>query len=116
MRRLNVHKTYKLYIGGNFARSESGRYLAAQSGAGAHLENFCHASRKDLRDAVAAARGVFDGWAKKTAYLRGQILYRAAEMLQNRAPELAQEIVRSTNSAPGQARREGALAIDRLAY
>src|SRR5260370_21137633 len=83
--RLDVHKTYKLYIGGNFVRSESGRSLAASSPAGAHLENFCHASRKDFCDAVAAARAAQDGWAKKTAYLRGQIFYRAAGMFQTRA-------------------------------
>src|SRR5262245_35821312 len=94
--RLDVHKTYKLYIGGNFVRSESGRYAPACSAAGEMLENVCHASRKDFRDAVAAARGAFDGWSKKTAYLRGQILYRAAEMLQNRADELVKEISRST--------------------
>src|SRR6266436_9799673 len=94
--RLDVHKTYKLYIGGSFVRSESGRYLPAHSAAGAPLDNVCHASRKDFRDAVVAARGAFEGWAKKTAYLRGQILYRAAEMLQNRAAELVTEIARST--------------------
>src|SRR5712691_1166426 len=97
---MDVHKTYKLYIGGNFVRGESGRYLPAQSVAGAHLENVCHASRKDLRDAVGAARAAFDGWAKKTAYLRGQILYRVAEMLQNRAAELTHEIARSTGASP----------------
>src|SRR2546430_15936710 len=113
-RRLAVHKTYKLYIGGSFVRSESGRYLPAHSAAGEHLENVCHASRKDFRDAVVAARTAFDGWAKKSAYLRGQILYRAAEMLQNRAAELVNEIARSTNASPAQARREVALAIDRL--
>ncbi len=114
--RLDVHKTYKLYIGGNFVRSESGRYWPAQSAAGALLANVCHASRKDFRDAVAAARGAFDGWAKKTAYLRGQILYRAAELLENRAGELVEEIVRSTGAAPNQARREVSLGIDRLVY
>ncbi len=114
--RLDVHKTYKLYIGGNFVRSESGRSLAASSPAGAHLENFCHASRKDFRDAVAAARAAQDGWAKKTAYSRGQILYRAAEMLQNRAQELVAEVARSTGASQGQARREVTLAIDRLVY
>ncbi|MDB6016901.1 MAG: Aldehyde Dehydrogenase [Pedosphaera sp.] len=113
---LEVHKTYKLYIGGNFVRSESGRYLPAQSAAGARLDNYCHASRKDLRDAVVAARPAFDGWAKKTAYLRGQILYRAAEMLQNRAAELTAEIVRSTGVGPARARAEVTLAIDRLVY
>lgn len=114
--RLDVHKTYKLYIGGNFVRSESGRYLPAQSAAGRSLDNVCHASRKDFRDAVVAARTAFEGWAKKSAYLRGQILYRAAEMLQNRAAELVNEIVRSTNDSPAKARKEVSLTIDRLVY
>src|SRR6266699_4973689 len=113
---MDVHKTYKLYIGGNFVRGESGRYLPAQSHAGAHLENVCHASRKDLRDAVGAARGAFEGWAKKSAYLRGQILYRAAEMLQNRATELENELSRSTSMTSNEARREVLLSIDRLVY
>lgn len=113
---LEVLKTYKLYIGGNFVRSESGRYLPAKSPSGEHLDNYCHASRKDLRDAVVAARAAFDGWTKRTAYLRGQILYRAAEMLQNRASELANEIARSTGSRPAKARKEVTLAIDRLVY
>src|SRR5260221_8256407 len=113
---LEVRKTYKLYIGGNFVRSESGRFLPAQSSAGARLDNYGHASRKDLRDAVPAARSVFDGWAKKTAYLRGQILYRAAELLQNRAAELTNEIARSTGVSAGRARAEVTLAIDRLVY
>ena len=116
MTRLDVRKTYKLYIAGNFVRSESGRHLPARSAAGAHLENVCHASRKDLRDAVVAARAAFDGWAKRTAYLRGQILYRAAEMLQHRAAELIREIVRSTDSSANLARREVSSAIDRLVY
>src|SRR5437660_12378504 len=116
MNRLDVRKTYKLYIGGNFVRSESGRYLPAHSAGGAQLDNFCHASRKDFRDAVVAARTAFDGWAKKSAYLRGQILYRAAEMLQNRAAELVNEIARSTRVSAISARREVSLAIDRLVY
>ncbi len=98
--RLDVKKTYKLYIGGKFPRSESGRYLPAKSAAGAHLDNYAHASRKDFRDAVVAARAAVDGWSKATAYNRGQILYRAAEMLQNRASELVNEIARSTAPAP----------------
>jgi acyl-CoA reductase-like NAD-dependent aldehyde dehydrogenase len=113
---LEVRKTYKLYIGGNFVRSESGRYLPAQSAAGAHLDNYSQASRKDLRDAVVAARGAFDGWAKKTAYLRGQILYRAGEMLQNRGAELASELARSTGVTLARARAEVTAAIDRLVY
>jgi acyl-CoA reductase-like NAD-dependent aldehyde dehydrogenase len=114
--RLEIRKTYKLYIGGAFVRSESGRSLAAQSISGKHLDNFCHGSRKDLRDAVGAARGAFDGWAKKTAYLRGQILYRAAEMLQNRSAELISEIVRATESSQENAQAEVSTAIDRLVY
>ena len=113
---LEVLKTYKLYIGGNFVRSESGRYLPATAPDGKHLDNYSHASRKDLRDAVVAARGAFDGWAKKTAYLRGQILYRAAEMLQNRATELTNEIIRSTGTRPAKVRAGVNTAIDRLVY
>jgi len=131
--RLDVKKTYKLYIGGKFPRSESGRYLPAKSPAGAHLDNFAHASRKDFRDAVVAARAAVDGWGKATAYNRGQILYRAAEMLQNRAGELVAEIARSTGSSgtgilpvragrmptplkTAKAKREVTLAIDRLVH
>lgn len=114
--RLDVKKTYKLFIGGKFPRSESGRYLAAKSGKGEHLDNYSHASRKDLRDAVAAARAAFEGWSKATAYNRGQILYRAAELLQNRAVELTREISRSAGAPAAAARREVALAIDRLVY
>jgi len=114
--RLDVRKTYKLYVGGQFVRSESGRCLAARSSSGAPLDNYCWASRKDFRDAVVAARGAFEGWAKRTVYLRGQILYRTAEMLQNRAAELAAEIGRSTGQRPARARAEVALAIDRLVH
>jgi len=114
--RLDIHKTYKLYIGGQFVRSESGRYLPANSATGDFLENVCLASRKDFREAVTAARGAFESWAKLTAYLRGQILYRAAEMLQNRAGELEKELVRSTGKTANEARREVLLSIDRLVY
>jgi acyl-CoA reductase-like NAD-dependent aldehyde dehydrogenase len=113
---LDVKKTYKLFIGGKFPRSESGRYLSAKSPTAEHLENFAHASRKDFRDAVFAARTVFDVWNKATAYNRGQILYRAAEMLQNRAGELVNEIVRSTGVSTAKAKREVAAAIDRLVH
>jgi acyl-CoA reductase-like NAD-dependent aldehyde dehydrogenase len=114
--RLDVRKTYKLYIGGSFVRSESGRSLCAKSHLGQPLDNFSHASRKDLRDAVAAARPAAEGWAKKSAYLRGQILYRAAEMLEDRASAMAGEIARSTGSSSAKAAAEVALAIDRLVY
>jgi acyl-CoA reductase-like NAD-dependent aldehyde dehydrogenase len=116
MNRLGVKKTYKLFIGGKFPRSESGRYLPAKSANGEHLDNVSHASRKDFRDAVVAARAAFDGWNKATAYNRGQILYRVAEMLQNRASELVVEIARSTNVNTAKAKREVTLAIDRLVH
>lgn len=114
--RLDVKKTYKLYIGGKFPRSESGRYLSARSAAGEHLDNYSHASRKDFRDAVVAARAAEVGWSKATAYNRGQILYRAAEMLQNRAAELETEISRSTGVTAAAAKREVTLTIDRLVH
>jgi acyl-CoA reductase-like NAD-dependent aldehyde dehydrogenase len=114
--RLGVKKTYKLFIGGKFPRSESGRYLPAKSVKGEHLDNFAHASRKDFRDAVVAARAATGGWSKASAYNRGQILYRAAEMLQNRASELVAEIARSTNVSATKAKREVTLAIDRLVH
>ena len=114
--RLDVKKTYKLYIGGKFPRSESGRYLPAYGADGRHLDNYCWASRKDFRDAVVAARAAVDGWSKATAYNRGQILYRAAEMLQNRASELVSEVARSTGVSAARAKREVTLAIDRLVH
>jgi acyl-CoA reductase-like NAD-dependent aldehyde dehydrogenase len=114
--RLNVKKTYKLYIGGKFPRSESGRYLPALSADGGHLDNVALASRKDFRDAVVAARAALKGWSQATAYNRGQILYRAAEMLQSRAAELVTEIARSTGVSAAVARREVTLSIDRLVH
>ena len=113
---LDVKKTYKLFIGGKFPRSESGRYLPAKSPAGKHLDNFAHASRKDFRDAVVAARTATGGWSKASAYNRGQILYRAAEMLQNRAGELVNEIARSTGVSAAKAKREVTLSVDRLVH
>jgi acyl-CoA reductase-like NAD-dependent aldehyde dehydrogenase len=83
MARLPVKKTYKLYIGGEFPRSESGRSYEAEG------QNIARASRKDLRDAVRAARQALDGWTGRTAYNRGQVLYRAAEMLEARSGDLA---------------------------
>lgn len=114
--RLDVKKTYKLYIGGKFPRSESGRYLPAKSKSGQHLDNFSHASRKDFRDAVVAARAALGNWSKASAYNRGQILYRAAEMLQNRNNELIHEVSRATGASQATARQEVTLAIDRLVH
>ncbi|NOS71628.1 MAG: aldehyde dehydrogenase family protein [Verrucomicrobia bacterium] len=114
--RLDVKKTYKLYIGGKFPRSESGRYLQVKSASNEHLDNVCHASRKDFRDAVVAARAAGDGWSKASAYNRGQILYRTAEMLQNRSAELVTEIARSTGDSATKAKREVTTTIDRLVH
>lgn len=114
MPRLPVLKTYKLSIGGKFPRGESGRVLPATSADGkTHLANYCAASRKDFRDAVVAARKAQPGWAKATAYLRGQILYRAAEMAELRRAELEGELQRAgVKNAP----QEVDAAIDRLVH
>ena len=114
--RLDVRKTYKLYIGGKFVRSESGRCLEAKGPDGAHLDNYCWASRKDFRDAVVAARAAQDGWAKATAYNRGQILYRAAEMLESRREALAAEVSRSHGVTLEQARTGVGRVCDRLVH
>jgi acyl-CoA reductase-like NAD-dependent aldehyde dehydrogenase len=114
--RLAVRKTYKLFVGGKFVRSESGRVITARSAKGTELDNYSHASRKDFRDAAVAARGAFDGWSKASAYLRGQILYRAAEILETRRDELSNEIAHSLDVSSNAARREVAAATDRLVY
>jgi acyl-CoA reductase-like NAD-dependent aldehyde dehydrogenase len=114
--RLDVRKTYKLYIGGKFVRSESGKYLEAKGPDGAHLDNYCWASRKDFRDAVVAARAAQDGWANATAYNRGQILYRAAEMLESRREALAAEVSRSHGVTLEQARTGVGRVCDRLVH
>ena len=115
--RLGVLKTYKLFIGGKYPRGESGRCLTAKSADGKiALSNYCHASRKDFRDAAVAARKAFPGWAKNSAYLRGQILYRVAEMLEHRADELVHELQRAGGLSPREAGAEVAAAIDRLVH
>jgi len=114
--RLSVLKTYKLYLGGKFVRSESGRCLEARGPDGAHLDNYCWASRKDFRDAVVAARAAQDGWAKATAYNRGQILYRAAEMLESRRESMAAEVSRSHGVTLEQARTGVGRVVDRFVH
>jgi hypothetical protein len=89
--RLRVRKTYKLYIGGAFPRSESGRSYPVRASSGELLAHAAQASRKDLRDAVLAARKAFAGWSSATAYIRGQVLYRVAEMLDGRREQFAAE-------------------------
>src|SRR5947209_20395500 len=80
VKRLEVLKTYKIYIGGQFPRTESGRYYVAVNSKGENLANLCLGSRKDFRDAVVVARSAFGPWSGRAAFNRGQILYRAAEM------------------------------------
>ena len=110
-----MQKTYKLFIGGKFARGENGRVIAARDGHGNVLANYSRASRKDFRDAVRAARSAIPGWTNYSPYSRGQILYRAAEMLEGRRLELENELARVDRSGAG-ARREVTAAIDRLVY
>lgn len=115
--RLSIQKTYKLFIGGKFPRTESGRTMTATNPkTGEHIANYCHASRKDLRDAVVAARKAQSGWAGCSAYLRGQILYRLAEMLENRSSAFVEEIGQGTGKTNVQARKEVEAAVDRLVY
>jgi acyl-CoA reductase-like NAD-dependent aldehyde dehydrogenase len=104
--RLDVRKTYKLYIGGKFPRTESGRSYLVSDAKGKPWANACRASRKDVRDAVQAARTAFPGWAGATAYNRGQILYRVAEMLEGRREQFVDEVARAeglTRRAAGDA-------------
>ncbi len=113
--RLEVLKTYKLYISGQFPRTESGRYYVAKNKKGEQLANICLSSRKDFRDAVGAARGAQKGWAVKAANNRGQILYRIAEMLEGRRAQFIDELVKQ-DSTKAQAEAEVNLSIDRLIY
>ena len=111
MSRLTVNKTYKLYIGGKFPRTESGRYYELKGKKGNLLANVSHGSRKDFRNAVVAARKAFRGWWEANAYLRGQILYRIAEILEGRAEQFEDEL-RAQGSTPAAARKEVLKAID----
>jgi acyl-CoA reductase-like NAD-dependent aldehyde dehydrogenase len=114
--RLPVLKTYKIYIGGKFPRTESGRYYLLKNPKTAQpLANICLCSRKDFREAVVAARAAQSSWAGRSAYNRSQILYRIAEMLEGRSAQFADEIVQQGGSET-QAKTEVAAAIDRLLY
>lgn len=116
MSRLEVRKTYKLYINGEFPRTESGRYYPVHDAKGSVLlANACRGSRKDVRNAVVAARKAFSGWSARTAYNRGQILYRVAEVLESRAAEMEDEL-RRAGASKGEARKEVELSIDRWVY
>jgi acyl-CoA reductase-like NAD-dependent aldehyde dehydrogenase len=115
MTRLEVLKTYKIYIGGQFPRTESGRYYTPTNKAGQALANVSLSSRKDFRDAVVAARNAFSGWSAKPAFNRGQILYRIAEMLEGRKAQFIDELVKQDSTAK-QAQEEVNTCIDRLIY
>jgi acyl-CoA reductase-like NAD-dependent aldehyde dehydrogenase len=113
---LAVSKTYKLFIGGAFPRSESGRTYQARDSKGNFMANAALASRKDLRDAVVAARKGYATWSKATAYNRGQVIYRIAEMLEGRRSEFVELIMISTGASSNVATAEVDAAIDRLVH
>lgn len=111
--RVGVRKAYKMYVGGAFVRSESGRYTQVTDAGASTRENVPRASRKDGRDAVVAARGAWEGWAGRTPFNRGQILYRLGEMVDSRRAELASHLERGGLGAK-QAADEVAATIDRV--
>jgi len=113
--RVPVAKTYKIYIDGKFPRTESGRYFTLENADGEVLANICRSSRKDFRNSVVAARNAFAGWSAASAYLRGQILYRIAEMLEGRANQFVTELMLQGESKRS-AQKEVDASIDRLIY
>lgn len=112
MSHLAIPKTYKLYIGGKFPRSESGRSYEVLSAKGSFLANAAKASRKDARDAVVAARAAVSGWSGTTGYNRGQVLYRIAELLEGRRAQFVEEIASSEGVSAAVANRQVDAAID----
>jgi acyl-CoA reductase-like NAD-dependent aldehyde dehydrogenase len=114
--RLPVLKTYKLYIGGQFPRTESGRSYLVRSADGDPLANACRASRKDLRDAVRVARAASGPWAARTAMNRGQVLYRVAELMEGRFDQFTNEVAIAEGIDAGRAREVVGRAIDRWVW
>ncbi|MFJ2767543.1 aldehyde dehydrogenase family protein [Streptomyces sp. NPDC087300] len=114
--RLSVFKTYKLYVGGKFPRSESGRVYEVQDSKGKWLANAPLSSRKDARDAVVAARKAQGGWAGATAYNRGQVLYRVAEMLEGRREQFVREVADAEGLSKSKAAAVVDAAIDRWVW
>jgi len=114
--RIDVRKTYKLYIGGAFPRSESGHSYAVADRTGTFVANAALASRKDARDAVLAARKAFGGWSGRTAYNRGQVLYRIAEVMEDRRPQFVQAVVQSEGVSVDAAEGVVDEAVDRLVW
>ena len=115
MSRIDVLKTYKIFIGGKFPRTESGRYFHMTNAKGDLLANMCLSSRKDFRNAVVSARKAQGNWANATALNKGQILYRIAEMLEGSKTQFTEQLI-STGSTKAAAAKEVALSIDRLIY
>lgn len=115
MNRLDIQKTYKLYIGGKFPRTESGRYYPINNGKGNLIANICLASRKDFRNAVVVARKAQSSWAKMSALNKGQVLYRIAEMLEGRKEQFIAELITEGETVKN-AKTEVNNAIDRLVY
>jgi acyl-CoA reductase-like NAD-dependent aldehyde dehydrogenase len=113
--RVAVAKTYKIYIDGKFPRTESGRYFTLEDSKGKVIANVCRGSRKDFRNATVAARKAQPGWAGANAYLRGQILYRIAEMLEGRREQFIAEL-KLQGATQRAARKEVDASIDRLIY
>ena len=113
--RIEVLKTYKIYIDGKFPRTESGRYYVLKNKDGNVIANICQSSRKDFRDAVVAARKAQQGWAARSAYNKGQILYRIAEMLEGRRAQFISELSEQGLTI-AKANAELDLSIDRLVY
>ena len=114
--RIDVRKTYKLYIGGAFPRSESGHSYVVNDAKGKFMANAALASRKDARDAVQAARKAFPGWSGRTAYNRGQILYRIAEVMEDRRPQFVDAVQKSEGVTAVRAEKVLDAAIDRLVW
>jgi acyl-CoA reductase-like NAD-dependent aldehyde dehydrogenase len=114
-KRLEILKTYKIYIGGKFPRTESGRYYIAQNSSEEKLANVCLSSRKDFREAVVAARNAQGDWGSRAAFNRGQILYRIAEMLEGRKAQFIDELIKQ-DATKEEAENEVLLCIDRLIY
>ena len=114
--RLPVRKTYKLYVGGQFPRSESGRTYLVRSADGAPLANAVRSSRKDLRDAIRTARGAVAGWSGKTAMNRGQVLYRVAELMEGRRAQFIEEVAAAEGLTDAQAGTQVDRSIDRWVW
>jgi acyl-CoA reductase-like NAD-dependent aldehyde dehydrogenase len=116
MSRIDVRKTYKLFIGGDFPRSESGHSYVVHDARGRFVANAARASRKDARDAVTAARKAFPGWSGRTAYNRGQVLYRVAEVMEDRRPQFVDAVRQSEGGTAAAAAKVVDAAIDRLVW